>query len=76
LNKICKNTKNFCQYLESGNIAKSSKFQSQAFLSDVLKGIIIDFKLYRKNIFCGKFDVIFEEGNMNFGRKLGLSIFP
>jgi len=34
----------------AGNTAKSPKFQSSAFYS-VLQGMVIDFKLYQKNIF-------------------------
>jgi len=53
----------------AGNIAKSSKFQSQALLLGVLQGMIIGLILHQKN--CSKLNAIFKVVKMNFGSKFG-----
>jgi len=58
-----------CTLETAGNIAKSSKFESEALLLDVLQGIIIGFKLNRKTYFCSKLNAIFKIVSMNFGGK-------
>jgi len=55
----------------AGQITKSSKLHPQTLLLDILQGMIIGFKLYRKNIFGLRLNAIFEIVKMNFGSKSG-----
>jgi len=55
---------------KTGNIAKSSKFQSKTLLLGVLLGMIMGFKLYRKKN-SSKLNTIFKIVEMNFGSKSG-----
>jgi len=69
LNKNVKTRKIAKIFKTAGNIAKSSKFQSQGRLLGVLQGIIIGFKLCQK--IDSKLYTIFKVVKMDFSSNFG-----
>jgi len=58
----------------AGNKARSPKFQPWALLFGVHQGMIIRFKLNRKNVFGSELNAIFKVLKMNNGSKFGARV--